>query len=347
MKRLVIIGGGFAGVKIARELEKKFETVLIDEKDFFEFTPGILRALINPKHLKKIQVRHKNYLKKTYLIKDSVVKIKDKKIFLKNSGEIEFDYLVIATGSKYNSPIKEKNIVIADRGKKLGEYHEKLKDVKNVIIVGGGIVGVEIAGEIVSKYKNKNITLIHNKGKLMERNHPESRKIARLFLEKNKVRIIFHRKVMKYEEKILETNLKDRFLYDLAILCTGITPNSEFLDDEFLDGKNFVRVNDFLQIKGKEKIFVCGDVASIPEEKTAQNAEKHAKIVCHNILSLENKKPLKKYISKKNTILISLGKFYGIFEKNNFVMKGKIPALLKWFVEKKTMLKINTINLKN
>ncbi len=55
MKRVVIVGGGFAGAYVARNLEKKFDVVLIDTKDYFEFTPSILRTIINPDHAKKIQ----------------------------------------------------------------------------------------------------------------------------------------------------------------------------------------------------------------------------------------------------------------------------------------------------
>ena len=59
MKKLVIIGGGFAGAKIAKALESEFNVTLIDSKDYFEFTPSILRAIIKTKYLKKIQILHK------------------------------------------------------------------------------------------------------------------------------------------------------------------------------------------------------------------------------------------------------------------------------------------------
>ena len=173
----------------------------------------------------------------------------------------------------------------------------------------------------------------------MKRNNPETREIAFNFLNKNRVRIIFHEEVLKYEKKVLETNMKNRFIYDLVILCTGITPNSEFVDDYFLDGKNFIIVNEYLQMYGREKVFACGDVASISEEKTAQNAERHASVVIKNILALEENNLPIKYNSKKSPIIISLGKDYGIFEYKNLVLKGIIPAFLKWLVEKEIMLK--------
>ena len=67
-KNLVIIGGGFAGSFVAKKLENKFNTVLIDNKDYFEFTPSILRSIVIPRHLKKIQILHRHYLKKSKII---------------------------------------------------------------------------------------------------------------------------------------------------------------------------------------------------------------------------------------------------------------------------------------
>ncbi|PIZ83168.1 FAD-dependent oxidoreductase, partial [Candidatus Pacearchaeota archaeon CG_4_10_14_0_2_um_filter_05_32_18] len=46
MKNIVIIGGGFAGAKIAKALENYYGTVFIDDKDYFEFTPGILKTIV-------------------------------------------------------------------------------------------------------------------------------------------------------------------------------------------------------------------------------------------------------------------------------------------------------------
>ena len=62
MKKIVVIGGGFAGSYIARELQKDFNVVLIDRKDYFEFTPGILRCLVEPEHLKNIKKIYHFYI---------------------------------------------------------------------------------------------------------------------------------------------------------------------------------------------------------------------------------------------------------------------------------------------
>lgn len=335
MKKLVIIGGGFAGSKIAKKLENKFETTLIDEKDFFEFTPGILRSIIEPKNLCKIEIKHSDYLKNTKFVKDCVVEIRENRVFLKRHDHLKFDYLVISSGSSYKNPIKVNDILIADRGRNLTKYHNRLEKSKKIIIVGGGVVGVEMAAEIVCKYPKKKVKIIQSAEKIILRNHSRSIKLAEKFLEKKGVEIICNEKVVKQNEKNVETHSGKNYECDLLILCTGISPNSDFIERKYLDKRKYVIVNEYLQMNGKENIFVCGDVASINEEKTAQSAEKQADIVIKNLTS----KNLEVYNIRKRPMVISLGKYKGIFEYKKFVFGGFIPAFMKWLVERKTMLR--------
>ena len=186
MKKLIVTGGGFAGAKISRRLENYFEVTLIDEKEYFEFTPGILRSITNPKHLKKIQINHKDYLKKSKFVLGKVSKIWEDYIFVNKEG-IKYDYLVICSGSRYESPIKDRDIVIASRGRNLAKYTNKLSKAKNIIIIGGGLVGIELAGEILSRYNNKNIRIIHSNERIIYRNNIKSCIYAERFLKKNNV----------------------------------------------------------------------------------------------------------------------------------------------------------------
>ena len=347
MKKLVIVGGGFAGAKIARNLQKKFETVLIDNKDYFEFTPSILRAIVFPKHLKRIHVHHRDYLEKTKIVRGKAVRIKNKKIILKDGKKIGFDYLVIASGSKYNNPIKAEGMLIADRGAGLTTHNNKIGRSKSILIIGGGPVGVELAGEITDKYRGKNVTIIHSGDSLMNRNSVKARNFARSFLEKRGVKMIFNERVEKKTKGFVETDKKNKFECDTAILCTGIKPNSNFIDKSLLDWKGFIDVNNHLQMRGSQNIFVCGDVASVNEEKTAQAAEKQAEIVIKNLELMgnknENEKNLERYHPKKRISVTSLGRWNGILENGNFVMTGIIPAFLKGVIERRTMFRYGQI----
>lgn len=341
MKKLVILGGGFAGAKIAKSLENHFEVTLIDSKDYFEFTPGILRSIVKPDHLKKIQVIHNHYLKKAKVIVECIKEV-SKNYVLTDKSKIKFDYLVIALGSSYNSPFKEKEIIILTRGNHLRNYYNKLCGANKVVIIGGGIVGVELAGEIIDFYKTKEITIMHKHDKLMERNHEKTINYSNKFLSNKGVKIIFNEKVIKYDNRIIKTNKGTKINADIIFSCTGIKPNSEPLEKNFKNsltkGKK-VKVNEFLQLENHENIFAAGDITNIKEEKLAQNAEKQADIVIKNLIKMKENKPLEKYLSKPRIMVISLGRFNGILQYKKIVITGIIPGIIKSIVEWKTMIK--------
>src|SRR3989344_1545994 len=148
MKKIIIIGGGFAGSFLAKKLENKFQVTLIDTKDYFEFTPGILRTIIEPEHYSKVQIEHKKYLKKTKLLRKRVSSI-----------------------SKDHLTINNKNAIMTSRAEILRKYHNKLNSSKKVLVIGGGLAGVEMAAEICTHYKDKEIFLIHPGETLMTKNN--------------------------------------------------------------------------------------------------------------------------------------------------------------------------------
>src|SRR3989344_6296972 len=135
MKKIVIIGGGFAGSNCAIKLEKNFDVTVIDTKDYFEFTPGVLRTIVEPEHISKIQVMHDHYLKRAKLIVGHVTEISDKYVLIKKR-KIIFDYLIIASGSSYNSPFKEKNVIHSIRARNLRNYYEQVCKAKSILIIG-------------------------------------------------------------------------------------------------------------------------------------------------------------------------------------------------------------------
>ena len=74
--------------------------------------------------------------------------------------------------------------------------------------------------------------------------------------------------------------------------------------------------------------------------KTAQNAERQAKVVVKNITAMEDKNNLMPYQGKKTPLVVSLGKYIGILDLGNFVITGFLPAFLKYLIEKREMNKL-------
>ncbi len=339
MKKILILGGGFAGAYCARKLEEKFDVTLIDSKDYFEFTPSVLRTIVEPEHLAKIQVLHRQYLHQAKIFKDEVKSITPAAVNLK-SASLPFDYLILCSGSTYNTPIKEKNMVIASRAEELQEYSQRLQEAQTVLIIGGGLVGVELAAEIILAYPSKSVAIVHAKSELMERNPAKARQYARKFLERRGVAITFNERVVSYDRKKYRTDKGNLLHADLTFLCTGIKPNYEYMEKHCsasLNERQNICVNPFLQVPGYQHIFAAGDITNIAEEKTAQNAEKQAEMVVKNIVHAEKGEALEEYRSELRVMVISLGKWGGMLVYKNFIFTGIIPGILKRLIEWKTM----------
>ncbi|MFT4303394.1 MAG: NAD(P)/FAD-dependent oxidoreductase [Candidatus Woesearchaeota archaeon] len=342
LKKVVIIGGGFAGAEIAKNLEKRFEVILIDTKDYFEFIPSILRIIAEPKVIKDIQIKHKDYLRNTSIITNKVINVKKDSLILNNKKEINFDYLVIASGSDYKLPIKHNRSISAYSGKILKDYSHKVIG-KDVLIVGAGLVGVELAAELADISK---VSLIEGNNIILARSNKKTRTYAENYLKKKKINLILGEMVVESDGHSLMTNKSTKIAPDFVFLCTGITPNSEFMKKNFSDNlgvRGHIIVNKYLQLNNYNNIFAAGDVTDIIEEKTAQSAEKQAKVVAKNIILLErykNNNKLLSYASKKRPMAISLGKYDGIIAYKEFTLTGFISSIIKYIIQLKTILKL-------
>lgn len=344
-KRVVIVGGGFSGSVAAQALEDFFHVTLIDNKDYYEFTPSVLRTIVEPQHVKKLQVLHTHYLRTSTVIQKEVLRVEANHVVL-DDRNVLFDYLIINSGSTYQPPFKESRLIGSSRGNTLRESYTSIRRAKKILIVGGGLVGVELAAEIVSHFSGKNVVIVHSQNTLINRFPKKAVRYVDEYLKSHGVAIFCNERVVGHKNEHFVTDLGKELTADLAFLCTGIQPNSNFLRDTFPDcitPLGYVRTNDFLQMQGDiilPNIFVAGDVADVREEKLAQTAEKMAAIVSTNILCMERGSKLKKYMSPPSRpVLISLGKYHGVFVLGNFAVTGPLPALLKEAVEWKTRMR--------
>ena len=195
-----------------------------------------------------------------------------------------------------------------------------------------------MSAELATHYSEKKIILIHSGSRLIERNDIKSSRCAEYFLNRHGVKIIFNEKIIENIGKNIIGESGTKYDYDSVFFTVGIKPNVEFMTKKMSKfvSKGII-VNEYLQISGLKNVFVAGDVSAVKEEKTAQNAENHGKIVANNVLALLHENEMKKYVSKKRLMVISLGKYSGIIEYKGFVLTGLIPAFFKWMIEKMVM----------
>jgi NADH dehydrogenase FAD-containing subunit len=336
--KIAIIGGGFCGLLVAKKLEKieDLEVTLIDKKSYFEYQPSFHKLIFEPARIHKLKVDYNICLEKTKIIVDEVVNVGLDKLTTKNR-TIKFDILVITTGIDYPIFLDNKeNVHVLKTSEDAMNISRKIVTAKEILIVGAGLIGAEVAGEILTKAPEKKLTIVHPYQSVLKRMSDDASSYTINFLEKNGAKLILGEKVIDHNDKIFVTNKGREINADLCIWSAGIRCNPNYMSDfpkNCFSDKNALNVNQCLQLEGYTNIFVGGDIISIIEEKTARKAEIHAKFIAKNIRNILEDKPLKTYKIRRSPMVVGLGDWSGIiFYKYTFPGLF-VPGILKWLIE--------------
>ncbi len=342
--RVVIAGGGFCGAMVAKKLDHvdEIESVLIDEKEYFEYYPSLPKLIIDPGHHDKIIKPYSRFLKNTKIISKELKKITPETVSTETD-TFGFDILVITLGADY--PIfleNDQNIFTISSGEEVKKLSGKVETADRLLIVGGGLIGTEVAGELASKTE-KNITLVHSHERLIERNPKMASYFAEMYLESKGVELIFDEKVVSRDENIFRTDSGKEIDADVCIWCTGLNYDKSLFEDlkesTFADN-GALKVNEHLQVKNYPNIFAGGDITDIDEEKTGHTADSHSRIIVENVLRKKEDRSMKTYGSFKSPLVISLGDLNGLLSAPPIAVPGPIPALVKHSLEKGALLRL-------
>ncbi|MDQ1510631.1 MAG: apoptosis-inducing factor 2, partial [Actinomycetota bacterium] len=146
---VVVLGGGYGGVAIAKALDADVDVVLVEPKDSFVHNIGALRALVEPAFLPKIFLPYDRLLTRGRVVRDRAVEVSPHRVVLASGDAIDADYVVLATGSTYPFPAKSDAHDAEDAIDNYRAAYDELTRAKRVLLVGAGAVGIELAGEIV------------------------------------------------------------------------------------------------------------------------------------------------------------------------------------------------------
>lgn len=315
-KKIVVIGGGYAGTEVIRQLMRKgvrnIEIELISNKRYFENIVGsteIISEKVKAEELTYDLEELSNYWDFELTIGNvENIDLVRKKVKLGRK-EKDYDVLVVATGAESNfSNIRGSNLVLSAYN--LSDFviiKNKLKllnrDYPNIVIVGAGFVGLQTAAEILDLFKKMNkkvkITVVEKMNSILPMyNNNTARKIAFEQLSSRGVKFILGNGVKQIEKEncILEdgSNVKA----DLTIWSAGI--KSSKITSKIVGAnlhKGFIEVDEKLLIKGRDDAFAIGDVAfaKINEnvaQKMAAEALEQADTVAKNInLIVNSQKP--------------------------------------------------------
>eukprot|EP00667_Euglena_gracilis_P024738 EG_transcript_28622 len=173
---VVIVGGGYAGCTLAKLLDDEVNVLLVERKTMFYHNVGALRASVEG-DATRILIPYTNLLKYGHVIQGEVTAISPTQgtLLLHNHpAPVPYDYLVLATGTSYCFPMKVAAADAAEVAKRIEGFAADLRRAQNVLIVGGGPVGCELAGEIRYVHPEKPITLLQSGPELIPGNTPAS-----------------------------------------------------------------------------------------------------------------------------------------------------------------------------
>lgn len=333
-KRVVIVGGGLGGLRLAEDLYGSgMQVVLIDKNNFHQFPPLIYQiasAGIDPSSI-SFPFRQIFRKRKDFYFRMAEARMVDteKKILQTSIGKIDYDYLVLAAGATTNFfgnknieewaiPMKTVPEAMGLRNALLSNFEraltcateEERQELLNVVIVGGGATGVEIAGAL-SEMKRyvipydypdmdsslMHIYLIEAGDRLLAGLSQESSQKAYDFLKSMGVDIQFGKMVTDYRDHKVIMKDGTEIPTRTFLWVSGIRANAMPGIDESHLGRGFrFKVDEFNRIPGVEDVFAIGDQclqtsdAAYPNghPQVAQVAIQQAKNLAKNLKKIAN-----------------------------------------------------------
>lgn len=303
--RVIIIGAGFAGIAIAKKLRNKnVQVVLIDKHNYHTFQPllyqvatGGLEAGSIAYPIRKVIQEYKDFYFRLTSVKE--IDTKNQKI-ISEIGDLHYDYLVIATGSKTNyfgnkeiernvmsmktipQSLNIRSLILENFEQAVLAKEQKERNLLiNFVIVGAGPTGVELAGALAEMKKailqkdypdldiaKMEINLVQGEDRVLDSMSEKSSAEAEKFLRDLGVTIWKNVRVTNYDGRTVTTN-SDLTFETATVIWTAGVQGAKIAG---LDAKSLVerveriRVNQYNQVAGYENIFAIGDIASMETE---------------------------------------------------------------------------------
>ncbi|MCU4176855.1 NAD(P)/FAD-dependent oxidoreductase [Carboxylicivirga sp. N1Y90] len=308
-KRVVIIGAGFAGLKLARKLiNSPFQVVVMDKQNFHQFQPlfyQVATSGIEPSSIsfpvRKIFQKHSNlHFRQTELLNID----HEQKYVITSNGPLSYDYLVIATGvttnyfgsdnlEKYGLPMKTTAEAINLRNRILSSFEkailtddaDKQSKLMSVVVVGGGPTGVELSGAIAEMrryvlpkdypeldFSRMKIYLYEASDRLLNGMSVEAGNKALYFLKELGVEVHLKTPIVDYNgDKVSLPDNKVKYARNL-LWTAGV--KGRFINgipNEFWMRSGRIKVDSFNQLEGLHNVYAIGDISCISDDTEFEN----------------------------------------------------------------------------
>lgn len=306
LPRVVIIGCGFAGLKLAKKLNsKKYQTVLLDKNNYHTFQPLMYQvassglepdSIVYP--VRKVFKGKKHFHFRMAMVQG--IDDENQEVFT-NIGSLRYDYLVIATGAisnffgmknieKYALTMKSlldsldlRSVILQNFEMALNttDLNER-ESYMNFVIVGAGPTGAELAGALAELKKSvlpkdypdldirlMQIHIVESADRVLSGMSKKASNKSGKFLKDLGINVWLETKVMDYDGTLVKTDGKE-FSTKTLIWSAGVKGAPIKIQKAGITQDNRIIVNDLNRIKGYNNIFAIGDVASIDSENNGK-----------------------------------------------------------------------------
>jgi NADH dehydrogenase FAD-containing subunit len=295
---VVVVGGGYGGINVAKALDDLADVTLVDPTEAFVHNVAAWRALVEPEWLDRIFLPYERLLANGRFMRDRAVGVDGRRVTLASGQTLEPDYLVLATGSSYPFPAKTEEPNILSARLRFRGAHEALLAADRVLIVGAGPAGLELAGEIKSFYPEKRVTIADVADDILAGPYDQAlRDELRRQLDELGVELRLGQALSELPSaapatldtiRITTADGKE-LVADIWFRAFGVQPHSEYLDGGSLtdtrDEGGYVRVDEQLRVVGETNVFAVGDVSDADRDM-AGVASRQAMLVAANIRAL-------------------------------------------------------------
>ena len=356
--RVLIVGGGFAGVNAAIQLEKmsdKISLTLISDKSWHDYKPRTFKILENGKSA-SICIPLNDLLSKASVVVDAVrnVDLENRLVMGESMIEYPYDYLILASGSKVNFhgvPVIEdltysvnstaEAVVLREHIEKIVasmRYDDDLKKTSlgHFLIVGGGGTGVEVAAA-VNRCANDlaeiygidssfiTVDLFHSGSRLLNKLKPEASNAVAKRLRLLGVNIYYNRRLM--QEHLEDISIGDLHVKaDTIIWTAGVRSNTLLLYDND-------SIDEYLTLKDHHEVYVIGDAGRDEYFGMAQTAMEHAKYVTESIRNKINNIQNKPYEPKPVYYAITVSSGWAVVQSKHLVITGWVGWLIRRYID--------------
>ncbi|MEZ5041991.1 MAG: NAD(P)/FAD-dependent oxidoreductase [Saprospiraceae bacterium] len=376
-KRIVIIGGGFAGLKLARKLMKShFQVVLFDKNNYHQFQPlfyQVATAGLEPSAisfpLRKVFQEQKHLHFRVATVEH--IDPQQQEVFT-DLGKLKYDYLVLAIGATTNYfgnieieehavPMKSLSEALALRNTILSHFEKALNEsstsemqtLMNIVVVGGGPTGVELAGAIAEMRKfilpkdypeldfsKMEVSLLEAGPKVLNGYSEVSSSKAKVYLEQLGVNVQTGAMVQDYDGTTV--TLKDgRQLHTRTLIwAAGVKANEIAGIPAAAYGRSRrLLVDQQNRVKGLNNVFAIGDLAYMEtteypqgHPQVAQVAIQQANLLFHNLRNIETGKALLPFTYKDKGSLATVGRNLAVADLPFLHFQGFLAWVLWLFV---------------